>query len=585
MALRAPPQRHAAGGRRARPRRSAPRTAARASRVPSAISRGDGDRDRGERFVEAAPKEANAKASRRDEKNTALSRAVLKTALALAACAAPHVVPLATSTGISRAGVSAYRHFAASAAERTSTGEGAPAGTRPAEETKTKTKTKTEETDPEAGVDYPFVSSRDVSSRELDFRNWLADVRVECARRGVREATIAACFDGLEPYPEPEPAPPPAPAPAPATPEDAARARAAREQSAAAARKASENKVRKYVKNMVSRDRVERGAALLLQHAGVLGEVEREYGVPGEIIVAIWGIESSFGGFSGNTDCVEALANIAWSRGVSGDVADAAYFRNELVEAARIVDKGLGLSRTTANESNAADGNASNASKRSDSSRVFARRAALLGSWDGGLGQCQFMPSNYHVYAVDKDGDGAADIWNSLPDVFASMGNFIRAYCEWDPSVRAAGFVATFEDDASLRRLVDSDAVGGFWAERRASRPAKFFAWNGVRTTHREHAPQPSSETLLLMPDGADTRSLAFLATANFRSLMRYNPSTQYAMAVSTLAQEIVDEAAEITARRNEHEKRAREAEQAKAAEAASSPPHASAKKTDASER
>ena len=49
-------------------------------------------------------------------------------------------------------------------------------------------------------MDYPFVSSRDVSSRELDFRNWLADVRVECARRGVREATIAACFDGLEPY-------------------------------------------------------------------------------------------------------------------------------------------------------------------------------------------------------------------------------------------------------------------------------------------------------------------------------------------------------------------------------------------------
>ena len=484
--------------------------------------------------------------------------------------------------------MSAYRHFAASAAERTSTGEGAPAGTRPAKETKTKTKTKTEETEtcePGGGRGLPLrVVARRVVARRLDFRNWLADVRVECARRGVREATIAACFDGLEPYPGPSRRPP-APAPAPATPEDAARARAAREQSAAAARKASENKVRKYVKNMVSRDRVERGAALLLQHAGVLGEVEREYGVPGEIIVAIWGIESSFGGFSGNTDCVEALANIAWSRGVSGDVADAAYFRNELVEAARIVDKGLGLSRTTANESTAAAGTASNASTRSVSSRVFARRAALLGSWDGGLGQCQFMPSNYHVYAVDKDGDGAADIWNSLPDVFASMGNFIRAYCEWDPSVRAAGFVATFEDDASLRRLVDSDAVGGFWAERRASRPAKFFAWNGVRTTHREHAPQPSSETLLLMPDGADTRSLAFLATANFRSLMRYNPSTQYAMAVSTLAQEIVDEAAEITARRNEHEKRAREAEQAKAAEAASSPPHASAKKTDASER
>jgi len=581
MALRAPPHRHAAGGRRARPRRSAPRTAARASRVPSAISRGDGDRDRGERFVEAAPKEANAKASRRDEKNTALSRAVLKTALALAACAAPHVVPLATSTGISRAGVSAYRHFAASAAERTSTGEGAPAGTRPAKETKTKTKTKTEETEtkknPEAGVDYPFVSSRDVSPRELDFRNWLADVRVECARRGVREATIAACFDGLEPYPEPEPAP--APAPAPATPEDEARARLAREKSEAAARKASEHKVRKYISNMVSRDRVERGAALLLQHAGVLGEVEREYGVPGEIIVAIWGIESSFGGFSGNTDCVEALANIAWRRGVSGDVTDAAYFRNELIEATRIVDKGLGVNTTETGE-NTKEPDGSNAF------RVFKRRVALVGSWDGGLGQCQFMPSNYHVYAVDKDGDGAADIWNSLPDVFASMGNFISKYCEWDKSVRAAGFVATFENDASLKKLAAADAIGGFWAERRAWRPAKFFAWNGLRTTHREHAPVPSSETLLLMPDGAESvSSLAFLATANFRALMRYNPSTQYAMAVSTLAQEIVDEAAEITARRAREEK-AREAEKVKAAEATkkgkSSLPQTSQKKTDA---
>ena len=567
MALRAPPQHQAAASGLAQPRRGVPRTLMRASRVPSVISRGDGDRDRAEPFV--GPKQPNAKASRRDEKHTALSRAVLKTALALTACAAPHVVPFAPSDGISRADTSVCRRFAASAAAQTPTGKGAPAETRPADETETETEETETKNDPEAGVDYPFVSSRDVSSRELDFRNWLADVRAECARRGVRDATIAVCFDGLEPYPEPEPAPAPAPAPAtPATPEVAARARAAREKSEAAAREASKNKVRKYVTSMVSRDRVERGAALLLQHAGVLGEVEREYGVPGEIIVAIWGVESSFGGFSGNTDCVEALANIAWSRGVSGDAVDAAYFRNELVEAARIVDKGLGV-RTTASESAAsADGNA-NAAKTSF--RVFQRRAALLGSWDGGLGQCQFMPSNFHAYAVDKDGDGAADIWNSLPDVFASMGNFIRAYCEWDPGVRAAGFVATFEDDASLRKLADSDAIGGFWAERRAWRPAKFFAWNGVRTAHRVHAPQPSSETLLLMPDGAETRSsLAFLATANFRSLMRYNPSTQYAMAVSTLAQEIVDEATAITARHAREEK-------AKAAEKTSSP-----KKTDA---
>ena len=72
----------------------------------------------------------------------------------------------------------------------------------------------------------------------------------------------------------------------------------------------------------------------------------------------------------------------------------------------------------------------------------------LTGSWDGGLGQCQFMPSNFHAYAVDKDGDGRADIWDSLPDVFASMGNFIRTYCEWDPRVRSAGFKVTVDSVA-----------------------------------------------------------------------------------------------------------------------------------------
>ena len=100
-----------------------------------------------------------------------------------------------------------------------------------------------------------------------------------------------------------------------------------------------------------------------------------------------------------------ALANLGWEQQQDN------YFRNELIEAVRIIDLG----------------HVSEAGK-------------LTGSWDGGLGQCQFMPSNFHAYAVDKDGDGRADIWDSLPDVFASMGNFIRTYCEWDPRVRSAGF-------------------------------------------------------------------------------------------------------------------------------------------------
>jgi len=500
MALRAPPHRHVMAARRVRtpPRRTS--IVLSAFRVPSVVSHGDDD----DRVV-------SSKAS------STTGRAFLKTALAVAACAAPHVVPLAAST-VPYGGASASRHFAAiaaDAAETLSISDDAISQQIPKK--------------PESGVDYPRVSSREISLREMDFRNWLVGVRAECLKRGVSESTIRSCFDAIQPYPEPEPSP--VSAREELTAEEAEKKRRAKEKSELSKPAVRDDKVQKYVSSVVSKDRVERGALLLVEHGFVLGEVEREYGVPREILVAIWGIESSFGGFSGNTDCVEALANIAWSRENAGDARDSRYFRNELVEATRIVE----IRKKASSKANAGP------------SSAFE---TLLGSWDGGLGQCQFMPSNYHAYAVDKDGDGVADIWNSLPDVFASMGNFISKYCEWDPKVRAAGFMARVEDPEMFRRTIETndEVVGGFWAERGKEKPATFFAWNGLRATHRELQPPPSCDVRLLMPDGTD--GLAFLATRNFRSLMRYNPSTQYAMAVSTLAQEIVDEAAEVTRRR-----------------------------------
>jgi membrane-bound lytic murein transglycosylase B len=80
------------------------------------------------------------------------------------------------------------------------------------------------------------------------------------------------------------------------------------------------------------------------------------------------------------------------------------------------------------------------------------------------LGQCQFMPSNFHAYAVDKDGDGRADIWGSLPDVFASMGNFISTYCEWNPKVRAAGYAVEIEKG---KAPLPKEVIGGYWGDRK----------------------------------------------------------------------------------------------------------------------
>ena len=244
MALRAPPQRHAAGGRRARPRRSARRTAARASRVPRAITRGDGDRDRGERFVEAAPKEANAKASRRDENN---DRAQPRRpedgagARRVRGAARRPARDLDWNLPRGRVRLSPLRR------ERRGTNVDGRRrrrrGRDPPKRRKRKRKRKPKRRTRSAGVDYPFVSSatcRRASSRGT--ARGRARSRAPRRARGdhlrvLRRARAA-----------PEPGRRAAGAGAARGRGGCRRARGAGA-AAAAARKASENKVRKYVKH------------------------------------------------------------------------------------------------------------------------------------------------------------------------------------------------------------------------------------------------------------------------------------------------------------------------------------------------
>ena len=418
-----------------------------------------------------------ASAADADDANVPLARRLLTAALGVAAFAAPHAAPFVVSTTDARGASSTSRRLRL----RGDHGFGFCSGPRS-----------------RGGLPPRHGDRARVSARTIDFLRWLDGVRAGAslaASPRPPSARVSTAWSRTRRSPSPRSRP---------------RRRTTRPPSAPV--HVETRKVEKYLERIVTRDRVERGAELIARHAALLSDVHDTYGVPPEIIVAIWGIESSFGAFAGNSDCVWALANLAWEQ-KSGD----GYFRNELIEATRIVDQG------------------------------HAEAGKLTGSWDGGLGQCQFMPSNFHRYAVDKDGDGRADIWRSLPDVFASMGNFISTYCEWDPSVRHAGWRVEVGDASSL----GPEVVGGYWGERKEPRPAKFFLWNGVRTAHKRSAPAPSAETSLLMPDGGGNDRVAFLATKNFRAIMRYNPSTQYAMAVATLAREIVDEAA-IVAERGE---------------------------------
>lgn len=158
-------------------------------------------------------------------------------------------------------------------------------------------------------------------------------------------------------------------------------------------RKQPEKKItlERYLENTITDRRIEKGREMLEEHAVLLAKISNEYGVHPNFIVALWAIESDFGRQQGSFSVVNSLATLAY------DGRRAELFGKELISALRIIE----AEKISSDE--------------------------LTGSWAGAMGNCQFMPSTYLHYAVDGDGDGHRDIWNSVPDTFASMANYLRA--------------------------------------------------------------------------------------------------------------------------------------------------------------
>ena len=138
--------------------------------------------------------------------------------------------------------------------------------------------------------------------------------------------------------------------------------------------------------------RLKRGAKMLQQYAPVFSKIEQQYGVPGAVIVAIWGLETDFGANSGKFPTIRALASLAY------DCRRPDKFRSELLAAMRIVERG------------------------------DMAPADMHGAWAGEIGQTQFLPSSYLKYAVDYDGNGQRDLIHSVPDVLASTANYLKGY-------------------------------------------------------------------------------------------------------------------------------------------------------------
>jgi len=238
----------------------------------------------------------------------------------------------------------------------------------------------------------------------------------------------------------------------------------------------------------VTPDRIAKGQQKLAQYRGLLDRLQAEYGVPPQYLIAFWGMETNFGTYLGDFQVVRSVATLACM------TKRLAFFSNETVQALKIL--------------------ASNGMTREQ----------MKGSWAGAMGNMQFMPSTFTKYAVDRDGKGRIDLWNSMPDAFASAANFLRGI-GFKPGLPAS-------DEVVLPRGFPLEE-----ADTTVEKPVRAWAAMGVKRAGGGPLPTSDEPSSIILPAG--WKGPAFILYPNFKAVMNWNRSTLYALAVSILAQQI----------------------------------------------
>lgn len=243
-----------------------------------------------------------------------------------------------------------------------------------------------------------------------------------------------------------------------------------------------------YLYGRVTRQRVEQGRRLLAQNSRFLNQLTAQYGVPPQYLIALWGLETNYGAYTGNSPVLDSLATL------SCDERRSDFFTTELFEALRLVQN-----------------------------KVIDPKQ-MLGSWAGAMGNMQFMPSTYRQHAVDADGDGRADLWNSLHDTFTSMARYLddlgweRGY-RWGREVKLP------------KHFPYQQANAATWL------PLSEWRKLGVITASGKPLPDVSLSAAILLPSGRS--GPAFAVYHNFNTITRWNNSQFYALAAGLLADRI----------------------------------------------
>ncbi len=241
-----------------------------------------------------------------------------------------------------------------------------------------------------------------------------------------------------------------------------------------------------YLDGALSPLRVRNGKALLTQNSELLSRIEQRYGVERNVLVSVWGMESNFGQFQGNKSVIRSLATLAY------EGRRPAFAQAQLLAALKILQNG------------------------------DIAPEAMRGSWAGAMGQTQFIPTTYDTHAVDFDGDGRRDIWNSSADALASTAHYLQSSGwkrgePWGFEVELAPGFDYWLADGTQRKTVAE------WLRLGLKLPA------GARVP----AGSEQLSAALILPAGY--RGPAFLVLDNFRAILKYNNSSSYALAVSLL--------------------------------------------------
>ena len=304
----------------------------------------------------------------------------------------------------------------------------------------------------------PQVTVAVAPAPAISFSDWRGQFRIKALRAGIPTALFDRAFNGITP--------------------DMSVVRADHSQPEFT------SPVWEYIEGATSPIRLRKGQALLSEHAATLAAIEQRYGVDRETLVAIWGMESSFGQFMGEQSVIRSLATLAY------EGRRPQWAEEQLLAALQILHNG------------------------------DIQPGSMRGSWAGAMGQTQFIPTTYLTHAVDFDGDGRRDIWNSSTDALASAAHYLQA-SGWQQG-SAWGMEVALPSGFDYA-LADS-AIRKTYAE-----------WNSLGVKGTPTNVDPSDTGYLLLPAGH--RGPVFLVFRNFNAILKYNNSSSYALAVGLLGQ------------------------------------------------